>query len=156
MSFLECEGGTIGECVPRKGRAGKCSGLSEERCWAKRGWCKWECRDEPTEIPDDKVGLGMLEFLPGNRMPFNERLSTQQRNCNIMAQGMLQERIPFATVIRKVVKAYNVNEDNPTLQKSGVAKWDSQRNACLNGIRKVYGRPLKKWDRYKQDFVELS
>ena len=69
---------------------------------------------------------------------------------------MLDLGIPYVTVNKKVVKAYNVNASNPTLKKGGVARWDSQRVACLNGVRKVYGRPLEKWDRSKKKFVKVK
>jgi len=88
-------------------------------------------------------------------MPFNMALKFQKKNCNIMAKDMLGLKIPFKTVVRKVVKAYNVNQENPTL-KPHKSKWGSQRNACINGIRKVYGRNLKEWDRNKQKFVEIK
>jgi len=135
-----CGKDLFGECEGVEATGGVCRDLSKEDCWAKKSVCTWKCVRAPTLNQGD---VDILRFMPGGEMPFNEKQKTIQKNCNIMAKEFHKHRFPFKRVMDAITYAYNGNEKNESFMPHS-SKWGNQRNKCLNGIRKVYERPLKK------------
>lgn len=143
MSFdEECGRDEIGHCVPKEGTGGACGGLSKTRCRSKSRVCEWECMVCPPDKTQNEEIL-LINLIPGGKMPFNEPQKEIQRKCNILAKQLKDMCVPFQKATRMITYAYSGNipdEDDPKPSSN----WDAQRNKCLNGLRKVYERKLKK------------
>ena len=75
-------------------------------------------------------------FLPDKKMPFNKPLKDQTSACNVAGKKLKDDKVSSTTAIRRAMMPYNANK---RLAKSGAPSWDSQRKACLDGVRKAYG-----------------
>ncbi|GAH80318.1 unnamed protein product [marine sediment metagenome] len=143
MTYERCDRGELGQCAPKPAMGWNCEGLSRDACWSKKKGCSYVCATKEVEPrkwkKNDKIDV--LGHVPGGKMPFNKTLKTQQRNCNVLGKDLKNAGVPFISATRSIVYAYNGNEEK---WRNGSAKWSSQLNACLNGLRKVYDRQLKK------------
>ena len=95
---------------------------------------------EKTEWIPRKEGTvkRFILYLEGGKMPFNEKLVDQERKCFDAGQKMVDNEISIQEAIRMAQFPYNSNKNKSFNKKS--AKWDNQRIACANGVRKAFGR----------------
>ena len=110
-------------------------------------WVKGTCvkdQGSPGRVPPEKRvlprmtgGLKLSRFMPGGKMPFNKTLDEIRNNCNVAGNKMQSKNVPKRSAIGKTVLAFNWNK---RLEAPGAANWDSQRVACLDGIRAAYSR----------------
>lgn len=88
-------------------------------------------------LPPMTGGIKLRTFMPGNKMPFNEKLDIIKTKCQDAGNKMQAQNVPERSAIGKTVLAFNWNE---RLKKFGAAEWNKQRTACLDGIRAAYDR----------------